>query len=107
MLRLLFTREGYETHCVEDGAVVLELTRRVAADVVLLNTDLGSTDGYEVCRAIRTAADLTQPHLVMLTAEGQDLDRQNALAAGFDEFRFIPFSPSSLVRHVNRVVERR
>jgi two-component system, OmpR family, response regulator len=105
MLSLLLGREGFVTHCLRDGGAVASTVRAVGAEVVILNTDLGSVDGYSVCRELRGMTDLPQPHLIMLTAEGQDLDRQNALAAGFDEFRFIPFSPSSLVRHVRRALE--
>jgi two-component system, OmpR family, alkaline phosphatase synthesis response regulator PhoP len=105
MLALLFGREELETHCLADGASVLPMVSSCDADIVILNTDLGSCDGYSVCREIRASPGIRQPHLIMLTAEGQDLDRQNALLAGFDEFRFIPFSPRSLVRHVRRVLE--
>ena len=68
---------GVEVDHVEEGARALE---RLAApaepyDIVLLDVMLPGIDGFEVCRRIR--ATLPVP-IVMLTARGDDTDRQQA-----------------------------
>jgi DNA-binding response OmpR family regulator len=105
MLGLLFAREGYSARIVSDGLEALELVRSEHPRLVILDANLTTMDGYHVCRSIKADATVEpKPHLLMLTADGQDIDRQNAKSAGFDEFRFIPFSPSSLMRHVRRTI---
>jgi DNA-binding response OmpR family regulator len=61
-------------------------------------------DGFEVCRIIRE--DLPpdrQPYVTMITAAGQDADRQRAAQVGVDEFLTKPFSPSQLVARLRRL----
>ena len=41
-----------------------------------------------------------QPHIIMVTAEGRDDDRDHAVAAGVDDFLTKPFSPSQLLERV-------
>ena len=54
-------------------------------------------NGYEVCQAVRSDLGLTDVTLVLLTAKGQDADRERGLAVGADEFRTKPFDPDELL----------
>ncbi len=54
-------------------------------------------NGYEVCRAVRADLGLAGVTIVLLTAKGQDADREEGLAAGADEFRTKPFDPDEIL----------
>ena len=54
-------------------------------------------NGYEVCRAVRADLGLTDVTIVLLTAKGQDADREQGLAVGADEFRTKPFDPDEIL----------
>jgi DNA-binding NarL/FixJ family response regulator len=64
----------------EDGAAMWRLLRRTRPDVVILDHRLGSEDGIELCRALRS--EPVPPAILLYTADpGSALERE-ALAAG-------------------------
>ena len=46
-------RDGWRTHVAEDGAVAVELARRVRPTLAVLDVNLPRLSGYEVCRLLR------------------------------------------------------
>jgi two-component system catabolic regulation response regulator CreB len=102
MLRVLFTREGFDLELASDGAGVLAIARVGAPKVVVLGSRLTDLSPYDVCRTVKSGEPA--PYCILLTGEGQTVDRTNALEAGFDDFHFIPFSPTALVRSVRRAL---
>lgn len=97
VLTLLLQRQGYRVLVAVDGQGALKLIREARPGVVFLDARMPAPDGYEVCRTIRaeTPAD-AQPYVTMITAAGQDDDRERAVEVGVDEFLTKPFSPSHL-----------
>ncbi len=76
---------GHEVQLAFDGPTALELTGSFRPDTVLLDIGLPVMDGYEVARRLRTQEDKDRRRrLIAITGYGQDQDRADALAAGFD-----------------------
>ena len=101
ILAHLLKEEGYDVASAADGEQGLERIRDLRPSVVIVDTVMPKRDGYEVCRAVRTDAELEpKPYLLMLTSGGQEADRELALQAGADEFMTKPFSPSKLTAQV-------
>jgi DNA-binding response OmpR family regulator len=58
-------------------------------------------DGFTVAAEVRGDGTIDpQPHIIMVTAEGRESDRDRALGAGINEFLTKPFSPSDLLDRV-------
>ena len=60
-------------------------------------------NGHEVCRTVKADPELSRTRIVMLTASGQETDRERGLSLGVDEFITKPFSPrkvSQLVKDI-------
>ena len=57
-------------------------------------------NGYEVCQELKGDDSFNDIHIVMLSAKGQEADKEKALSVGADEFMAKPFS---LVRIVEKV----
>ncbi|MDP9417247.1 MAG: response regulator [Actinomycetota bacterium] len=107
VLGLLLQREGFEVHAASDGEQAVELARQLRPAVVFLDAMMPVTDGYNACRRIRAELDdASQPVVVMVTAAGQAEDREQAAAAGVDEFITKPFSPSRLSQQVREIRQR-
>jgi DNA-binding response OmpR family regulator len=70
---------------------------------VLLDVMLPDTDGFEVCRLIRSGSDVP---VLMLTARGQDEDRIVGLEIGADDYLPKPFEPRELVARIQNVLRR-
>ena len=97
LLSLLLERQGFRVLVAADGESALTSIREAQPRLVFLDARMPAPDGYEVCRTIR--AELppdAQPFVTMITAAGQDDDREHAARVGVDEFLTKPFSPSQL-----------
>jgi two-component system phosphate regulon response regulator OmpR len=95
---------GYEVAVAPTAADGL---RRLGAEpfaAVLLDVMLPDTDGFEVCRRIRSGSDVP---VLMLTARGQDEDRIVGLELGADDYLPKPFNPRELLARLRAVMRRR
>lgn len=106
MLSLLLERQGFRVQVAVDGSSALDLVRGEVPRLLFLDANMPAPDGFEVCRIVRRELSAaSRPHIVMITAAGQDLDRQRAIDAGVDEFVTKPFSPSRLSTHIRSFLE--
>lgn len=85
-----------EVYTVHNGLAALELVERLRPDLILLDIGLPDMNGYEVARRLRATVAGQAAHLVALTGYGQEDDRQQALAAGFDEHLCKPVDVKTL-----------
>jgi CheY-like chemotaxis protein len=90
-----------------DGGKGLELVREHQPDIVFLDVNMPVMDGVAVCAAIKTDPALRGVAVIMLTALGQDVDKDRARRAGADGYFTKPFSPLSLLRRVDEVLRTR
>jgi CheY-like chemotaxis protein len=100
MLRLTLSGR-YELFEAADAGEAWEALRRVRPDAVILDIMMpGEMDGYQICEKLRAEHEMRNIHVVMVTARGQDADRQKGMAAGADAYFVKPFSPLALARHL-------
>ena len=84
MLAMLMEASGHEV-MVEHGAqAALERARSTAPQVCLLDIGLPEMDGKELARRLRALPETAGATLVAITGYGQESDRAEILAAGFD-----------------------
>ena len=105
LIVLTLQRAGIETVTAADGAAALERIREHSPRVVILDAMMPNADGYEVCRTLRADDALEQPHVIMLTANAREVDRERAEQAGVSEFMTKPFSPKLLRERVKELLE--
>ena len=106
-LSYLLTREGYVTETVNNGEAGLNRVRAVRPVLVFLDIMMPRMDGYEVCEQIRQDPAIEGTYLIMLSAKGQQVDRERGLLGGADEYMTKPFSPREVVQRVRTVLATR
>ncbi|MBV8033339.1 MAG: response regulator [Betaproteobacteria bacterium] len=89
-LSIALRRAGHEVHHARDGRSAIELARACRPEFIFLDIGLPGMSGHDVARAIRLDATLAGARLIALTGSGQEHDREQALAAGFDQFLVKP-----------------
>lgn len=89
---------GHVTRIERNGRTGLTLALSGAFDLVLLDLMLPGMDGFQICRAIRSAMDIP---VLMCTARTDELDAVRGLGLGADDFVRKPFSPAELTARVN------
>lgn len=104
LVSLAVRRAGHEAATAADGESALALIRRERPDLVIIDAIMPGTNGYDVCKALRDDPSGPRPHVIMLTAGGQEADRIRADEAGIDEFMTKPFSPSELGARVRDIL---
>ncbi|HEX5055024.1 MAG TPA: response regulator [Gammaproteobacteria bacterium] len=88
---------GNEVRASYSGFDVPTLAESFRPELVLLDIGMPGMNGYEVCRELRkTQGDAM--HIVALTGYGQESDRNQSEAAGFDEHLVKPITLDSLQR---------
>lgn len=103
LVRGYLVREGWSVLTASDGREAVEMVRRNAPDVVVLDLMLPGFDGIEVCRQIRTFSDA---YVLMLTARSEEIDRIVGLSVGADDYLLKPFSPRELVARLKALLRR-
>ena len=97
-------RDGHRIVEAADGDQARGLIEREAPSLVVLDVMLpGSTDGFALCRWIRSTSDLA---VILLTARGEETDRIVGLELGADDYVTKPFSPRELATRVRAVLRR-
>lgn len=104
-LTFALKKEGYEIATAANGEEALEKIETFAPSLVFVDAMMPKKDGYQVCREVRDNPSIeVQPYIIMLTARGQETDRQKAQEAGINEFMTKPFSPSQLIARVREIL---
>jgi PAS domain S-box-containing protein len=83
-LAALLCALGADVRVASDGRAALERVREFQPEVALLDISMPGMDGYQLARAIRAECPSAGPLLVAVTGWGQDGDKAQAQAAGFD-----------------------
>jgi PAS domain S-box-containing protein len=95
-LRILLELHGHRVRTAATGEEGLERVRSARPEVALIDIGLPGIDGYEVARTLRGDPGGERLYLVALTGYGQAVDRERALAAGFDAHLVKPVDVAAL-----------
>jgi DNA-binding response OmpR family regulator len=96
-IRFILSRDGWDVRLHADGADAMAKLRALRPDVVILDLMLPGRSGLEILAEMRADPDLARTPVLMLTARGQERDREAAARAGATRFLAKPFANSDLV----------
>jgi CheY-like chemotaxis protein len=99
--KLILQRAGFTIDVVGDGSEAVEAHRAQAYDLILMDCQMPTMDGFEASRTIRQL-DLPQPVIVAVTANALVGEREKCLAAGMNDYLSKPFQADQLVSIVKR-----
>ena len=102
-VRIYFERAGYTAEVAHDGQTGLNLARRLAPDLIILDLTLPRLDGVELCRILRRESDVP---IIMLTAREAPAQRIIGLDSGADDYIVKPFDPTEVIARAEAVLRR-
>ena len=105
-LRIL-QQMGYRADLASNGIEAIEPVERQAYDVVLMDVQMPEMDGLEASRRITARWPAGErPHIVAMTANAMQGDRELCLAAGMDDYVTKPIRVDALVEALHRASPR-
>ena len=96
MLAMLLEASGHQVMVAHDSGAALEHAREEAPQVCLLDIGLPDIDGNELARRLRAQPETAHALLIAVTGYGQEQDREQTLAAGFDHHLVKPVDTGKL-----------
>jgi DNA-binding response OmpR family regulator len=103
-LTFVLSKEGYDVSSAVNGEEAIAKVRQSKPDLIFLDVMMPKKNGYEVCQEVKSDSGLSDIHIIMLTAKGQEADREKGLKAGADEFMTKPFSPILVIGKVKELL---
>ena len=104
VLSSILASQGFDVITASDGLEGLELMGESHVDLVILDLMMPGANGLEILSKIRSNPDQADTPVIILTAKGQDTDREAALAGGASDFLTKPFSPKKLIARIQEIL---
>ena len=96
--------DGVELLTAGNGEEALETIRAEEPNLVFLDVMMPRKNGFDVCNTVKNELGLTQVHIVLLTAKGQEFDRRRGQESGADLYMTKPFDPDTLLAKAREVL---
>ncbi len=96
--------DGVEFLTAENGEIALEIIQREHPQLVFLDVMMPKMNGMDVCKKVKKELGLHNVYIVLLTAKGQELDRQKGQEVGADVYMTKPFDPEVILSKARQVL---
>ncbi|MCS0504670.1 response regulator [Ancylobacter mangrovi] len=101
MLSRRLTRNGFEVIVAVNGQEGVDLAVAQKPDLILMDMSLPVLDGWEATRQVKGNAETAAIPVIALTAHAMAQDREEAMAAGCDDFDTKPVEMPRLLSKIN------
>ena len=106
MLSRRLQKRGYEVVTAVDGETGVAMARAEAPALILMDISLPGIDGLEATRRLRAAPETRPIPILALTAFAMPSDRDQAMAAGCDEFDTKPVEFQRLLQKIETLLNQ-
>ena len=96
--------EGVTILSVGNGQAALDIIRERRPQLAILDVMMPGMNGFDVCQQIKADAGMREVYVIILTAKGQEFDRQRGEEVGADLYVTKPFDPDELLSTARRVL---
>ena len=97
--------EEVEVLTANDGDEALEAIQAKKPALVFLDIMMPNVDGFDVCDTVKNEWGMQDVYVAMLTAKGQEADRQRGIEAGADLYLTKPFDPDKVLEIAREVLD--
>ena len=89
--------EGVELLSAINGEEALEVIKSEKPNLVFLDVMMPKMNGFEVCNFVKKELKIENVYIVLLTAKGQEFDKQRGQDVGADLYMTKPFDPDEVL----------
>jgi DNA-binding response OmpR family regulator len=105
-LSFVLRKANYQVVEARNGEEALAAIRQHEPDLVFMDVMMPKVSGFEVCTQVKADPLLRHVKIILLTAKGQDSDREIGRKAGADDYMTKPFSPSKILERAREILAR-
>lgn len=103
VIRIYLSAEGYEIIGCNSGREALEMLKKKAIHLIIMDIMMPKLDGISAVAEIRKVSNIP---VIFLTAKSEDIDKVLGLNIGGDDYITKPFNPVELVARVKAQLRR-
>ena len=96
-LEKLEDEDDVELLTARDGLEALNIIKEEKPDLVFLDVMMPKMSGLEVCNTVKNELGMENVYIIMLTAKGQEYDKQSGMAVGANLYMTKPFRPKEVL----------
>jgi len=97
------TQQGFIVHCVDSGEAMDAFLAEQSVDLIVLDLMLPGEHGLTIARRLKNEGEIP---IVIVSAQGDDIDRIVGLEVGADDYLPKPFNPRELLARIRAVLRR-
>jgi CheY-like chemotaxis protein len=96
-LTFVLRKDNYKVLEARNGEEALAAIKEHKPDLVFLDVMMPKINGFEVTERVRSDPELAGVKIILLTAKGQESDREVGKTAGANDYMTKPFSPTKIL----------
>lgn len=99
--------DDYTILKASSGEEAIQIATQEKPDLILMDIMMpGGIDGLEATRIIKSNSETRNCYIIILSAKGQQIDREKGKTVGADDYFVKPFSPLDLINKVEEVMKK-
>lgn len=106
MLARRLKRKGHDVLVAVDGGEGVAMAHSDRPDLILMDMSLPVLDGWEATRRLKSASETSAIPIIALTAHAMSTDREQAFAAGCDDYDTKPVEFAGLLAKIDALLAR-
>ena len=107
MLHRRLTRKGYDVKVANNGKEGVEWAATLKPDVIVMDLNLPGLNGWEATRKLKSQPDTRHIPIIVLTAHTSEKSRNEAFAAGCDDYDTKPIELPRLLGKIEALLAAR
>ena len=96
--------DGVELFIASNGEEALDVIREEEPQLVFLDVMMPKMNGFDVCKTVKKEMERSDIFIILLTAKGQEFDKQKGVEVGADLYMTKPFDPDMLLEKAREVL---
>ena len=100
-----FEDKGVVVLVAENGKNAIESVLTEKPTLVILDVMMPGVDGFDVCNTIKNELGMKDTYVLMLSADGQEFNKQKSIDVGTDGFMTKPFDPDEIAEKVAQILK--
>ena len=106
MLHRRLSRAGYDVKVANNGKEGVEWAKTLLPDLIVMDLNLPGLNGWEATRRLKSQPETRHIPVLVLTANTSEKSRDDAFAAGCDDYDTKPIDFGGLLKKINTLLER-